>query len=105
MANQDRKCLPQQRLYLFNTGDRCYNTTLRNLIPLPDPNAEIGSPTHPLSYETFQIGATVMAQYPDTTTFYRAEVVQGPIAALQANGKVMSSPIKCAACFMTRDCL
>jgi len=64
----------------------CYNTTLRNLIPLPDPTSPLGDPTHPASYETFQLGATVMAQYPDTTTFYRAEVVQGPLAAAQQKG-------------------
>jgi len=92
--NQDKNRYEVQDVDLTEDGQPgpCYNTTLRNLIPLPDPNAEIGSPTHPLSYETFQVGATVMAQYPDTTTFYRAEVVLGPIPAPPSNGKNKTYP-------------
>ncbi|KAG6852788.1 hypothetical protein C0991_009125 [Blastosporella zonata] len=55
-----------------------YNTTLRAIIPLPDPNASPGSPAHISSYQTFSAGATVMALYPDTSCFYRAEVIAAP---------------------------
>ncbi len=71
-----------------NTTGSSYNTTLRALIPLPDPNAPVGSITHPSSYEEFAKGSVVMAQYPDTTTFYKAEVVQTPREAQTASGKV-----------------
>jgi len=55
-----------------------YNTTLRSIIPLPDPNAPPGSPSHVGAYQEFAAGATVMALYPDTSCFYRAEVTITP---------------------------
>lgn len=57
---------------------RCYNTTLRAIIPLPDPNAPPESAAHLNAYPTFTAGSTVMALYPDTSCFYRAEVIAGP---------------------------
>lgn len=57
---------------------RSYNTTLRNLIPLPDPNAPPNSAMHPNSYEEHLVGSIVMGLYPDTSCFYRAEVVAAP---------------------------
>lgn len=48
------------------------------MIPLPDPEAPRGSAAHPDSYPDFPTGATVMALYPDTSCFYRAEVVASP---------------------------
>ncbi|KAI0632097.1 SGF29 tudor-like domain-containing protein [Trametes polyzona] len=55
-----------------------YNTTLRAIIPLPDPNAPADSPTHLNAYPEFPPGSTVMALYPDTSCFYRAEVIAAP---------------------------
>jgi len=55
-----------------------YNTTLRAIIPLPDPNAPPNSPSHVSAYQEFAAGATVMALYPDTSCFYRAEVIATP---------------------------
>ncbi|KAG6876518.1 hypothetical protein C0992_012602 [Termitomyces sp. T32_za158] len=55
-----------------------YNTTLRMIIPLPDPGASPGHPAHISSYQTFPAGATVLALYPDTSCFYRAEVIAAP---------------------------
>ncbi|KAG5732133.1 SAGA-associated factor 29 [Termitomyces sp. T112] len=55
-----------------------YNTTLRAIIPLPDPGASPGNPAHISSYQTFPAGATVLALYPDTSCFYRAEVIVAP---------------------------
>ncbi|KAL0579131.1 hypothetical protein V5O48_002863 [Marasmius crinis-equi] len=55
-----------------------YNTTLRSIIPLPDPNAPPASASSLAAHREFPVGATVMALYPDTSVFYRAEVVSTP---------------------------
>ncbi|KAJ3763702.1 SGF29 tudor-like domain-containing protein [Lentinula raphanica] len=55
-----------------------FNTTLRSIIPLPDPNAPAGSPSSLSAYREFPVGSTVLALYPDTSCFYRAEVVATP---------------------------
>ncbi|KAG2070358.1 hypothetical protein BDR04DRAFT_601527 [Suillus decipiens] len=57
---------------------QCYNTTLRAIIPLPDPNAHSTSAAHLNAYQEFPAGSTVMALYPDTSCFYRAEVISPP---------------------------
>ncbi|KAF9267416.1 hypothetical protein L218DRAFT_686475 [Marasmius fiardii PR-910] len=67
-----------------------YNTTLRNLIPLPDPSAPHGSPSSLSAYREFPAGSTVMALYPDTSVFYRAEVVATP-QDLKPSGKANTS--------------
>ncbi|KAH7928399.1 hypothetical protein BV22DRAFT_1082964 [Leucogyrophana mollusca] len=64
----------------------CYNTTLRAIIPLPDPNAPLNNAAHPNAYQEFPAGSTVMALYPDTSCFYRAEVTQSP-RDLQPTGR------------------
>jgi len=45
------------------------------LLPLPDPDAPASNPGHLSHYPEFPVGATVMALYPDTSCFYRAEVI------------------------------
>ncbi|KAI0770327.1 SGF29 tudor-like domain-containing protein [Fomes fomentarius] len=55
-----------------------YNTTLRAIIPLPDPTAPPDSAAHLNAYPEFSAGSTVMALYPDTSCFYRAEVISSP---------------------------
>ena len=57
---------------------RGYNTTLRAIIPLPDPTAPPDSASHLNAYPEFTTGSTVMALYPDTSCFYRAEVIENP---------------------------
>ena len=61
---------------------RRYSASLRSslisIIPLPDKDAAHGTPAHISSYQEFPTGATVMALYPDTSCFYRAEVVASP---------------------------
>ncbi|KAJ7366861.1 SGF29 tudor-like domain-containing protein [Mycena albidolilacea] len=69
----------------------CYNTTLKAIIPLPDPNAAPGSPSHLSSYQEFPPGATVMALYPDTSCFYRAEVISAPKYTQQTGRATPSS--------------
>jgi hypothetical protein len=62
----------------YQTSSRCYNTTLRAIIPLPDPSALATSAAHLNAYQEFPAGSTVMALYPDTSCFYRAEVISSP---------------------------
>ena len=79
MVNLDSQfpmCLP--RYFPPHCVLRSYNTTLRSLIPLPDPFAPPNSTTHPSSYEEYAVGSIVMGLYPDTSCFYRAEVVAAP---------------------------
>ena len=55
-----------------------YNTTLRGIIPLPDADAPPTSAAHLNAYPEFPRGSAVLALYPDTSCFYRAEVVASP---------------------------
>lgn len=48
------------------------------MVPLPDPDASPGSPAHLGINPTFPVGSTVLALYPDTSCFYRAEVIAVP---------------------------
>jgi SGF29 tudor-like domain len=66
---------------------RYYTTTIRSIIPLPDPAAPLGSPAHLNAYPEFPAGSTVMALYPDTSCFYRAEVIASP-RDMQPSGRV-----------------
>ncbi|KAL0961072.1 hypothetical protein HGRIS_006056 [Hohenbuehelia grisea] len=68
----------------------CYNTTLRAIIPLPDPNAAPGSSSHLTAYQEFPAKSTVMALYPDTSCFYRAEVIATP-KEMQPSGRMAPS--------------
>lgn len=63
---------------------------MKSIIPLPDPNAPPGSAAHVSSYQEFPSGSTVMALYPDTSCFYRAEVIATP-KEMQPTGRVSES--------------
>ncbi|CCM01868.1 uncharacterized protein FIBRA_03939 [Fibroporia radiculosa] len=84
--NQDKNRLTNIRLYEVQDPEpqedgqpgQCYNTTLRAIIPLPDLNSPPDSAAHLNAYPEFSSGSTVMALYPDTSCFYRAEVVASP---------------------------
>ena len=80
MANRARKddddCFMKTVLTL--NDNRIYKTTLKSILPLPDPDAPAGSPAHLTVYPEFSVGSTVMALYPDTSCFYRAEVIATP---------------------------
>lgn len=56
--------------------NRRYPANAKSMIPLPDPDAPLTSPSHPNAYPVFNTGDTVMALYPDTSCFYRAEVTE-----------------------------
>ncbi|KAG9016378.1 hypothetical protein FRB90_003087 [Tulasnella sp. 427] len=70
---------------------KVYKTTLKNLLPLPDPAASPESPSHLNAYDEFPNGRSVLAQYPDTSCFYNAVVISGP----KDNSKVQpkSAPV------------
>ncbi|KIJ64434.1 hypothetical protein HYDPIDRAFT_132292 [Hydnomerulius pinastri MD-312] len=70
---------------------QCYNTTLRAIIPLPDPTAPPNSAAHLNAYQEFPAGSTVMALYPDTSCFYRAEVIASPKDLQPPGGRGVSS--------------
>ncbi|KAG1848715.1 SGF29 tudor-like domain-containing protein [Suillus subalutaceus] len=78
--NQDKNRYEVQDVEPQEDGQpgQCYNTTLRAIIPLPDPNAPSSSAAHLNAYQEFPAGSTVMALYPDTSCFYRAEVISSP---------------------------
>ena len=50
-------------------------TTLRHMIPVPDPNASLSHTSHPQNYPDYPTGAKVLGLFPDTTSFYEAVVV------------------------------
>jgi SAGA-associated factor 29 len=52
-----------------------YIANLKSLLPLPDPMAPPNSASHPNAYPEYPVGARVLALYPDTSCFYRAEVI------------------------------
>lgn len=54
-------------------------TSLRSIIPLPDREAPPGSSSHPSNLEDYPRGSSVLALYPDTTSFYQATVVSAPL--------------------------
>lgn len=58
---------------------RMYTSSSKFILPLPDPDAPVGSASHISSYPEFPKGSTVMALYPDTSCFYRAEVIESPV--------------------------
>ncbi|KAF9242607.1 SGF29 tudor-like domain-containing protein [Melanogaster broomeanus] len=90
--NQDKNRYEVQDVEPQEDGQpgQCYNTTLRAIIPLPDPHAPPNSASHPNAYQEFPAGSTVMALYPDTSCFYRAEVIASP-KDLQPPGRGVSS--------------
>ncbi|KAL1950293.1 hypothetical protein VTO73DRAFT_5417 [Trametes versicolor] len=76
------------------TPGQRYNTTLRAIIPLPDANAPPDSAMHLNAYPEFPAGSTVMALYPDTSCFYRAEVIGSPRDLnAQGRGGVAKQPV------------
>ncbi|WWC88396.1 uncharacterized protein L201_003307 [Kwoniella dendrophila CBS 6074] len=56
-----------------------YNTTIRSIIPLPDPNSPLHLTSNPVNLEDFPRDSQVLALYPGTTTFYRATVISPPL--------------------------
>ncbi|CAG7853089.1 SubName: Full=Uncharacterized protein {ECO:0000313/EMBL:CCA70840.1} [Serendipita indica DSM 11827] len=55
-----------------------YTTTIKSLIPLPIVDTSPSDPSHLGAYPEYQSGSIVLALFPDTTSFYKAEVVASP---------------------------
>ena len=67
---------------------RMYSTSSCSLIPLPDPNTSLNLAAHPSQYPELSKGTVILVLYPDTTTFYHAEVVTTPRDTLVAGLRV-----------------
>jgi hypothetical protein len=103
--SRDSKSSFYRASYLMsNSIVRCYNTTLRAIIPLPDLTAPPTSAAHLNAYQEFPTGSTVMALYPDTSCFYRAEVISSP-RDLQPVGRVRSKLLLHLSDLITRRAL
>lgn len=77
-----KRCILQDKMrYEVQDVDdgNTYNTTLRSIIPLPDPDSATHLSSHPSNLEDFPRDSIVLALYPDTTSFYRATVVAAPM--------------------------
>lgn len=77
-----RKCIQMDKMrYELHDADDAtsiFNTTLRSIIPLPDPLAPPSHPSHPSNADVYPPNTQVLALYPDTTAFYRATVLWPP---------------------------
>lgn len=71
-----------------------YTTTLKSLLPLPDPDSPINGPSHPNAYEEYAAGTTVLGLYPDTSCFYTAVVASGPKESAQGGQRAKSYKLK-----------
>lgn len=64
-----------------------YIANLKSIVPLPEPGVPIGNPAHINFQPIFPLGETVLALYPDTSCFYRAEVISNPRAEKDPSNK------------------
>ncbi|KAG8836472.1 hypothetical protein FRC18_011319 [Serendipita sp. 400] len=55
-----------------------YTTTIHSLIPLPIADVPSSDPNHLDAYPEYKAGSTVLALFPDTTSFYKAAVIASP---------------------------
>ncbi|WWC62875.1 uncharacterized protein I303_105473 [Kwoniella dejecticola CBS 10117] len=77
-----KQCIQQDKMrYEVQDVDDggAYNTTLRSIIPLPDPKSPAHLSSNPINLEDFPRDSQVLALYPDTTSFYRATVISPPL--------------------------
>ena len=58
--------------------NRTHMTTIKSILPLPDASLPITSLGHPNNLEDWPIGSKTLGLYPQTTTFYEAEVISAP---------------------------
>jgi hypothetical protein len=83
MGNLARKILLSfflRRPSVFDIILRVYIANLKSIVPLPEQGVPIGNPAHINFQPVFPVGETVLALYPDTSCFYRAEVISNPRA-------------------------
>ena len=82
MQNLKTTANPERKTGSFKTSDsnRCipssiYIANSKALLPLPEQDVPANNPNHVNNYPEFPVGSFVMALYPDTSCFYRAEVI------------------------------
>jgi SAGA-associated factor 29 len=92
MLNNDKTRYEVQDM--DDEDNKCFNTTIKWIIPLPDPKAPEGSPSHLSAYEYYPPGTVTLAVYPDTTAFYRAVVVTGYKDNIQPGSRTVPSQSK-----------
>jgi len=78
-----------RRLSDVDITSRTYIANLKSIVPLPEPGVPVGHPAHINSQPVFPLGDTVLALYPDTSCFYRAEVIINPRAE-KVSGRLVS---------------
>jgi len=57
---------------------RIYTASLSSILPLPMASVPPNDPSHLSAYPEYRSGTIVLALYPETTSFYKAEVVASP---------------------------
>jgi SAGA-associated factor 29 len=71
-----------------NKTARIYTASLSSILPLPIANLPPDDPSHLNAYPDYVSGTIVLALYPETTSFYKAEVVASPREILIAGARV-----------------
>jgi SAGA-associated factor 29 len=71
-----------------NKVARIYTASLSYILPLPIANVAPDDPSHLNAYPEYPSGTIVLALYPETTSFYKAEVVASPKEMLVAGARV-----------------
>jgi hypothetical protein len=75
-ANPERKTgAIKLRILTDLFSSSIYAANSRALLPLPEQDVPASSLSHVSNYPEFPVGSYVMALYPDTSCFYRAEVI------------------------------
>lgn len=56
-----------------------HKTTIKTIVPLPNPAAPPNSTSHPNAYRDVTQGTRVLAVYPDTSSFYYGVVAKASV--------------------------
>ncbi|KAG8831894.1 hypothetical protein FRC17_002389 [Serendipita sp. 399] len=79
-----------------------YTTNIRSLIPLPIADVPPSNPNHLDAYPEYKSGSTVLALFPDTTSFYKAVVVASPKEILASGTRSTPAATKAVPCYEVR---
>jgi len=71
-----------------DTTARMYTASLSSILPLPIANLPPDDASHLNAYPDYAAGTIVLALYPETTSFYKAEVVASPKEMLVSGPRV-----------------
>ena len=67
---------------------RIWPATLSSIIPLPVAGVPSTDPSHWTAYPEHKNGSIVLALYPETTSFYKAQVIASPKELTAAGARV-----------------